>query len=70
MDDRYPFRKQFQVVFLRNVMIYFDENTKETLLKKIYDLLVPGGYLFIGHSESINRDKIGFKYIKPSVYMK
>jgi len=70
MDDRYPFRKQFQVVFLRNVMIYFDENTKETLLKKIYDLLVPGGYLFIGHSESINRDKICFKYIKPSVYMK
>jgi len=70
MDDHYPFRKQFQVVFIRNVMIYFDEKTKDILLKKIYDLLVPGGYLFIGHSESINRNKFGFKYIRPSVYMK
>lgn len=70
MDERYPFKKQFQVVFIRNVMIYFDEQTKDILLKKIYDLLVPGGYLFIGHSESINRTKLGFKYIRPSVYMK
>lgn len=70
MDVTYPFKKQFHVIFIRNVMIYFDEKTKEVLLNKIYDLLVPGGYLFIGHSESINRSSSKFKYIRPSVYMK
>lgn len=51
-------------------MIYFDNNTKEDLIKKLYDSLEKGGYLFIGHSESINRDNTKFKYIKPAVYRK
>jgi chemotaxis protein methyltransferase CheR len=70
MDEKFPFKKKFQVIFLRNVMIYFDEKTKKILLSKIYDSLIPGGYLFIGHSESINRESSKFKYIKPSVYRK
>jgi len=70
MDDQFPFKTPFQVIFIRNVMIYFDEDTKEKLLNKLYNLLIPGGYLFIGHSETINRNKSKFKYIRPSVYRK
>jgi len=70
LEPVFPFKKKFHVVFCRNVMIYFDNPTKETLINKIYDSLEYGGYLFIGHSESINREKTRFKYIKPAVYRK
>lgn len=65
-----PFRKKLHVVFIRNVMIYFDEETKHQLLERIYDCMEPGGYLFIGSTETINRDKTRFHYIKPSIYRK
>ncbi|WP_167957883.1 CheR family methyltransferase [Anaerosporobacter faecicola] len=64
------FRKPLHVIFLRNVMIYFDKETKTELLNKVYDVLMPGGYLFIGATESINRSIIPFEYIQPSVYRK
>lgn len=70
VDDVFPFRKKFHVIFCRNVMIYFDNKTKETLVNKMYDLLEDGGYLFIGHSESLNRETTLFKYIRPAVYRK
>lgn len=70
VDDVFPFRKKFHVIFCRNVMIYFDNKTKETLINKMYDLLEDGGYLFIGHSESLNRETTPFKYIRPAVYRK
>lgn len=70
MEKVFPFKKQFHVIFCRNVMIYFDEKTKNTLVNKYYDLLVPGGYLFIGHSESLNRETTRFKYLQPAVYRK
>lgn len=70
VDETYPFRKKMHVIFCRNVMIYFDQKTKETLITKMYDLLEPGGYLFIGHSESLNRETTQFKYVKPAVYRK
>lgn len=70
MDEVFPFRKKFHVIFCRNVMIYFDQPTKDLLVDKFYDLLEPGGYLFIGHSESLNREKMKFNYIKPAVYRK
>lgn len=65
-----PFRRPFHVVFLRNVMIYFDEPTKLQLLRKIYDHMEPGGYLFIGTTEALNRKGTAFKYIEPSIYQK
>ena len=65
-----PFKKPFHVVFLRNVMIYFDEPTKLQLLRKIYDHMEPGGYLFIGTTEALNRKGTAFKYIEPSIYQK
>jgi Methylase of chemotaxis methyl-accepting proteins len=68
--DRFPFRKGFHVIFCRNVMIYFDENTRMQLIRKFYDSLVPGGYLFIGHSETISRFELPFRYVKPSIYRK
>lgn len=68
--DPFPFKKKFHVIFCRNVMIYFDASTRMQLIHKFYDSLVPGGYLFIGHSETIQRDHTKFKYVMPAVYRK
>jgi len=70
MDQVFPFKKKFQVIFCRNVMIYFDHETKISLARKLYDMLEEGGYLFIGHSESLNKDAARFRYIKPAIYRK
>ena len=70
MNLNFPFKKKFHVIFCRNVMIYFDAKTKKELVDKFYDFLEPGGYLFIGHSETISREESRFKYIKPAVYRK
>jgi chemotaxis protein methyltransferase CheR len=70
MDDKFPFRKKFHIIFCRNVMIYFDNNTKTDLVNKFYEVMEPGGYLFIGHSESLNRENTKFKYVLPAVYRK
>lgn len=70
MENVFPFKKKFHVIFCRNVMIYFDEETKRTLINKFYDMTEPGGYLFIGHSESIGREQSRYKYIMPAVYRK
>ena len=70
MDEVFPFKKKFSVIFCRNVMIYFDNDTKDILIRKFCDMLEVGGYLFIGHSESINKDIVSLKCIRPSVYRK
>jgi len=70
MNRSFPFRKKFHIIFCRNVMIYFDNKTKIELIRKFYDLTEPGGYLFIGHSETINRDESKYKYVRPAVYRK
>ena len=68
--DPLPFRKKLHVVFLRNVMIYFDEKTKRELIEKIYEVMEPGGYLFIGQTETINKEYCPFEHVRPSVYRK
>jgi chemotaxis protein methyltransferase CheR len=70
MDSVFPFKRKFHVIFCRNVMIYFDNKTKNELAEKLYDMTEYGGYLFIGHSESLNRDFTRYKYIMPAVYRK
>jgi chemotaxis protein methyltransferase CheR len=70
MDETFPFKKKFHVIFCRNVMIYFDNKTKTELVNKFYEFTEPGGYLFIGHSESLNREQTRYKYIMPAVYRK
>ncbi|MDP4182821.1 MAG: protein-glutamate O-methyltransferase CheR [Bacillota bacterium] len=67
-NTSFPFSKKFHVIFCRNVMIYFDSNTKNELVDKFYKLTEPGGYLFIGLSESLDRNESKYNYIMPSVY--
>ncbi|MCM8533741.1 MAG: protein-glutamate O-methyltransferase CheR [Lentisphaeraceae bacterium] len=66
----FQFKKPFHIIFCRNVMIYFDQPTKDSLIKRMYDNTVPGGYLFIGHSETIPRHNCPYKFIMPAVYRK
>jgi chemotaxis protein methyltransferase CheR len=70
MDGVFPFKKKFHVIFCRNVMIYFDHKTKMQLIDKFYDLTESGGYLFIGHTESIGRSETAYRYVMPAVYRK
>lgn len=66
----FPFKKGFDIIFCRNVMIYFDTEMQNKLLYKFYNVLVPGGLLFIGHSEAINNPDLNYTYMQPAVYMK
>lgn len=68
--EPFSFRQPFDLIFCRNVMIYFDQPTRNILINKFYDVLKPGGYLFIGHSETVQRDTTKFRYIQPSIYQK
>lgn len=68
--DNYPFKNKFNMIFCRNVMIYFDKPTREALLARYSRYMVDGGYLFIGHSESLGRVAHDFVYVKPAVYRK
>lgn len=68
--DIFPFRRKMHIVFLRNVMIYFDKETKEQLIQKVYDVMEPGGYLFIGRTETIDRAHTPFELIQPSIFRK
>lgn len=70
MNVSFPFRKPFDVIFCRNVMIYFDQPTRARLVDQFARFVVPGGYLLIGHSESLGRDQGAFEYVKPAVYRK
>lgn len=66
----FPFKKRMHTVFMRNVMIYFDDPTKRELVQKIYDWLEPGGYLFIGTTETLDRSSTPFEIIQPSIFRK
>jgi chemotaxis protein methyltransferase CheR len=68
--DEWPMKGPFEVIFCRNVMIYFDSATQARLVRRFYDLLVPGGYLLVGHSESLVANSCGFKYVQPATYAK
>ncbi|MFH0924158.1 MAG: CheR family methyltransferase [bacterium] len=68
INKQYPFRRPFHMIFCRNVMIYFDQTTRNTLINKFYQFTEPGGYLFIGHSETITRNQDLYKYIAPAIY--
>jgi chemotaxis protein methyltransferase CheR len=60
----------FPLILCRNVMIYFNAATQQELVGRFYQQLEPGGYLFIGHSESLNRITHSFEYIAPAIYRK
>lgn len=66
----WPMKGRFNVIFCRNVMIYFDRPTQQQLVNRFYDLLLPGGYLFVGHSEGLSGVRHSFQYTKPAIYKK
>jgi len=70
MNNTFPFKKPFQIIFCRNVMIYFDQPTRDTLVKKFHRLTEPDGYLFIGHSETLGRSQTLYRYLLPAAYQK
>lgn len=69
-QPNYPFKNLFHVIFCRNVMIYFDPETKKEMAERFSKYTLPNGYLLIGHSESLGRDASGYRYIRPTVYQK
>ena len=66
----FRFKKKFHVIFCRNVMIYFDAKTRDEVVDKFYQVTEPGGYLFVGHSESVSNSGSGYRFVKPAVYIK
>ena len=70
LQDNYPFARPFDVIFCRNVMIYFDRPTQESLVGYLAERLVPGGYLMVGHSESLSGIKHSLRLVQPAIYLK
>ena len=68
MEEDYGFTDPLDVVFCRNVMIYFDRDTQQTVAQRISRTLRCGGYLFMGHSESLNGLDLPFEQVAPSIY--
>jgi chemotaxis protein methyltransferase CheR len=68
--ERWPMSGPFDVIFCRNVMIYFDRVTQSKLIQRFAQLLAPGGYLLIGHSETLAGSNSDFRYIQPATYEK
>lgn len=65
-----PKLEPFPAIFCRNVMIYFDRPTQERVVRQLADCLEPGGYLFIGHAESLSGIDGPLRYVKPAIYRK
>ena len=70
ITEGYPLKPDIDFVFCRNVLIYFDNDDKTQILKKIHDVLRPNGFLFMGHSESLMMVKDLFRYVGTTTYQK
>ncbi|MBC8018109.1 MAG: protein-glutamate O-methyltransferase [Verrucomicrobia bacterium] len=70
MDDDFGIAEKMDIIFCRNVVIYFDKPTQQTLMRKFHRQLRPGGYLFIGHSETLSGLDVDFKAVASTVYRK
>ncbi len=68
--EDWPMAGPFNMIFCRNVMIYFDKPTRQRLIQRFWDILEPGGYLMVGHSESLTGSSHKFNYVQPAVYLK
>ncbi|MEI6107988.1 MAG: protein-glutamate O-methyltransferase [Opitutae bacterium] len=68
LEGPVPFQEQFHVIFCRNVMIYFDRQTQEELVQKLTRHIVPGGYLLVGHSESLTGIRHSLQAVRPATY--
>ena len=70
LGGAYPFTWPFDLILCRNVMIYFDRPTQETLVRQLSAQLAPGGHLLVGHSESLSGVKHALKLVQPAIYLK
>jgi chemotaxis protein methyltransferase CheR len=70
MDQSYPFDRDVDVVFLRNVLIYFEKADQEAVVGRLVGHLRPGGYLVLGHSESMIGTSLAVRQVAPAVFMK
>ncbi|NLE29965.1 MAG: protein-glutamate O-methyltransferase [Phycisphaerae bacterium] len=68
MTPQYPFKFGFDYIFCRNVMIYFDRPTQESVINRMAQHIRPNGYLIVGHSESLNGLRHKLEYVKPTIY--
>jgi len=68
--DPIQFKIPFDVIFCRNVMIYFNQQTKDALVNRFYDSTNRGGYLIIGLSETVSKTSAKYKYMTPAIYRK
>jgi chemotaxis protein methyltransferase CheR len=70
MDAALPVKDMFDIIFCRNVLIYFDRKTQLEVLRKLLNNLSTGGHLFIGHSESVYQQDLPIVQVKPTIYRK
>jgi len=68
LNTNLPDLGSFDIVMLRNVMIYFSDDTKQQVVQRVAAALKPGGHLLVGHSESLNSLKVSLKPVAPSIY--
>ena len=68
--EPFPHGRRFPLIFCRNVMIYFDKPTQERVVGRLAECLEPGGYLFVGHAESLTGVSHCLRYVQPAIYRK
>ena len=70
LHQPFPMKGPFDAIFCRNVMIYFDRELRGRLITEFHRLLRPGGYLFVGHAESLLGSDKQFRLVRPTIYTK
>ncbi|NJD06332.1 MAG: protein-glutamate O-methyltransferase CheR [Methylococcaceae bacterium] len=70
LNEAFPALGEFDVIFLRNVMIYFEQQTKQRIVHRMLPLLTGNSYLFIGHSETLNGVTDAYRAVQPAIYQK
>jgi chemotaxis protein methyltransferase CheR len=68
--DRYTLKERMDIIFCRNVIIYFNRNIQEKVLRNLVSYLFPGGYIFMGHSETLNGFRLPLRQVSSTVYCK
>ncbi len=70
LHDAFRFNQPLDIIFCRNVVIYFDDPSKQKLVNKFAAVLRPGGYIFVGHSESLLIQKDNFRFVENTIYQR
>lgn len=68
--NEWPMQGKFDIIFCRNVMIYFDKKTQGELVNRFFEVLKPGGVFIVGHSESLTGITHRFRYVRPTIYIR